>query len=530
METAASDSGDRNEGDQRVDRSPGDQRSDRLLAWGALVVAVLVRVLFLADKPFWRDEAWVATLVDEPMRAAAEGRAAPLGFLFATHVASGLPWLPAEVAYRLLPLAAGLALLPALARFATVLGASRRTGLLAMWLAAGLQPLVYYSRELKSYGFDALLAVLAPLAGLLAFGVAAGSTGARVAFAAVVVAAPWLSFAGIFAVGAVFAWGWLVWWWKGDAAHRRAWLACSAAFAASFLAVYALALGNQAGDAWMHAYWKAALAQDDSLSLPLRFLVAVVRYADVSTAYLFGEFRPVVLALSALGVWTWPRAQRGYLVFQYAATAAVCAVAVVTDHYLLASGRMLLVAAPIPLLWTAQGLHVTGRMLGRRVGRRLGAAIVVGLPVVAALTWSAQSVRHRVAPYRTDGTTFFRYDVLHDVDRVIGAGLPMIRAGEPVLIARRCTYAFRFYNRGRWPEVTTCPREDGKCDAVGRRWVKDLRGKGWILMTDEDVRTFATLLQREGGAYRVRASARGVTLWQVEGKDRSAGKKKRVTG
>ena len=31
----------------------------------ALVVAAVVRVAWLADKPFWRDEAWVAALARE---------------------------------------------------------------------------------------------------------------------------------------------------------------------------------------------------------------------------------------------------------------------------------------------------------------------------------------------------------------------------------------------------------------------------------------------------------------------------------
>ncbi|MFN2427475.1 MAG: hypothetical protein ABR587_13625, partial [Candidatus Binatia bacterium] len=109
-----------------------------VLFWAAMAVALVARVAFLADKPFWRDEAWVALLVDDPMRAAADGRAAPVGFLLLTRMASALPW-PPEVTFRLFPLACGLALLPVLWKLTLALGGSRRAAVAATWLAAGLQ-------------------------------------------------------------------------------------------------------------------------------------------------------------------------------------------------------------------------------------------------------------------------------------------------------------------------------------------------------------------------------------------------------
>jgi hypothetical protein len=492
---------------------------DRLLAIGAIVVAILARTLLLADKPFWRDEAWVALLVDDPMRAAAEGRAAPLGFLLLANLTSRLPVLSPEVAYRLLPLAAGIALVPLLGKLAASLGASRRVAIAAMWLAAGLQPFLYYSRELKSYGLDALLAVLAPLLGLAAFGGPSPSRASRAAFVVLVVVAPWVSFGGIFAVGALLAWGWLAGWWREDRAARDAWILASLAFAASFLAVYVVALGNQANDTWMHAYWKPVLRRDDSFLLPLRFVHAMGQYVTISGAYLFRGLAWAALALAVVGAWTWPRRHRSFLVFQYAMTAAVCAAAVVSDHYLLVSGRLLLVAAPLPLLAVAGGLHAIGRPLGAR----LGSVVALGLPIALALSWSAEAVAHRVGPYRTNGADFFRLDVLHDVNRMVErTRAEAIAEGLPLLVSRRCTYAFQFYDRGRWPKAEVCAREDHRCDAEALRWIAQLKGKGLVLMMEEETGWFSRQLDKVGANRRVRTRERGVRLWEVERKPKSS--------
>src|SRR4029079_14835025 len=122
--------------------------------WAAIALAVAVRVAFLADKAFWRDEAWVALLVRDPLQAATDGRAAPFGFLLLTRLVAAISPGPPEITYRLIPLAAGVAAVPLVARLALALGGSRAVALTAAWLAAGMQGLVYYSRELKSYDLD----------------------------------------------------------------------------------------------------------------------------------------------------------------------------------------------------------------------------------------------------------------------------------------------------------------------------------------------------------------------------------------
>ncbi|MFN2377029.1 MAG: hypothetical protein ABR538_10855 [Candidatus Binatia bacterium] len=497
-----------------------DSREYRLCTpgmWAAMAVAVVGRVAFLADKPLWRDEAWVALIAADPLAAAADGRAAPLGFLFLTRLVAGLGLGPPEVSYRLLPLLCGLALLPLLAMWARALGASHRVALAAVWIAAGLQPFVYYSRELKSYDIDLLLAVLAPLLGMAGFGGAAPRAGARWAFLACVCIAPWVSFGGIFAVGALLAWGWLVWLPRADAGARLAWIAASAGFLTSFAAVYALALGNQASDPWMQAYWQYHLKADRALPLPRQLAVAAWQYVDASTAYLVPVGRAAVLAVAVLGAWRWPPPGRALLLFCYVGTAAVCVAAAVMDRYLLAHGRHLLFAAPVLVLWFANGLSQIGRLLGPR----LGPALVLGLPMALSLSWTWDSVEHRLGSYRTSATHFFRLDMLHDVDAAIVEAKKLMRPDEPLLVSRRSAYAFQFYNQGRIRGATYCDRHCNAFRGITLKWLKGLDKAGWVMMSDEDAAWFLDLLVRAGFRHEPQGSARGVKLWKVEREPRS---------
>src|SRR5688572_17322562 len=129
--------------------------------WLALAAAVIVRVAWLADKPLWRDEAWVASLARDPALFFDRPlRPVPVGFLGLSALTLRVPGLPPEIALRVVPLAAGLAtviLLPVLAR---TLGARAGTASAVTWLAAGMPALVYYSRELKPYALDALATVV----------------------------------------------------------------------------------------------------------------------------------------------------------------------------------------------------------------------------------------------------------------------------------------------------------------------------------------------------------------------------------
>lgn len=475
--------------------------------WIAVLAGLVVRALFLADKPLWRDEAWVALSSAEPFAAAAAGRASPVGFLWLTRlVVSAVPLAP-EISCRLVPLAAGVAAIAALARWALSLGASRTTATVVAWLSAGVPPLVYYSRELKSYELDFLLAIVAPMAAAAAFA-RSSSAAARAVFVVIAVAAPWLSFGGIFAVGAVFAWGWIARWRDLDRGARHWWVAATVLFLVSFLVVYVIALGAQSGDRWMHQYWSFHLTADRRLWLPVRFARSLWQYASETVDYFFPASWPIAVALAVAGAGTWPRASRSQLAFLAAATACACAGAAAIDRYLLANGRLLLFAAPILLLWIAQGLVVLTERFRLR-----GAAVAAAVAI--SLWWSGEAIRWRVGEVRTRQANFFRYDVLQDVDLAIEAAARLVPRGETVLVSRKASYAFQFYYDGEPIRAAFCVRDCRGAEQLARKWLRRVKHRGWILLTDEEVRPMREILADEGFKLREGAAVRGARLWEV---------------
>lgn len=483
----------------------------RWFLWGAVALAVFVRVAFLWSKPFWRDEAWVALLVDDPMRAAADARAVPVGFLFLVRLTSAIP-LPPEITYRIVPLLCGIAVVPLIAKLATALGASRRAGVIAAWIAAGLHPFVYYSRELKSYDIDLLLAVMLPLAALRGFTGSAPSGRARAMLAAGVVAGPWVSFAGLFPIGAVLSWGWLAWWKNLGATLRRDWLACSAAFLVSFGVVYVVALGAQSTSETQYRFWDRFLVSGGPSPFFSQAAESVRRYFSITLSYPFGETKTAVLLLATLGAWSWPRAGRAYFFWLAGSMAALCLAATAMDRYLVAQGRHLLFAVPAVVLCVAQGLDA----IATRLGPRAGTVLALALPVLVSLWWTGEQIESRTKPYHSNWTRFFRYDVLHDVEGALDKVARGIPDGEPVLITNKNAYAFQFYRRGRLPQATYCERYCFDFRSKADEWLDGVNGRGWILMTDEEPSWFGKLIDKHGFTRRQRTVGSGIRLWQID--------------
>jgi hypothetical protein len=494
------------------EEDPSNERVLRWFLWGAVALAVFVRVAFLWSKPFWRDEAWVALLVDDPMRAAADARAVPVGFLFLVRLTSAIPLLPPEVTYRIVPLLCGIAVVPLIAKLATALGASRRTGVIAAWIAAGLAPFVYYSRELKSYDIDLLLAVLLPLAALRGFTGSAPSGRARAVLAASVVAGPWVSFAGLFPIGAVLSWGWLAWWKNLGSTLRRDWLLCSAAFLVSFAVAYVVALGAQSTSETQYRFWDRFLVSGGSSPFLAQAVESVRRYFSITMSYPFGELKTPVLLLATLGAWSWPRAGRAYFFWLAGSMAALCLAATVMDRYVIAQGRHLLFAVPAVVLCVAQGLDA----IAARLGRRAGMVLALALPVLVSLWWTGEQIESRTKSYHSNWTRFFRYDVLHDVEGALDKVARDIPDGDPVLVTNKNAYAFQFYRRGRLPQATYCVRYCFDFKDRADDWLDGVDGRGWILMTDEEPSWFAKLLDKHGFTRRQRTVGSGIRLWQID--------------
>lgn len=504
--------------EERPDNSPsesgcepgaGEPRALRYAAWAAIAVAVFIRVAMLSDKPFWRDEAWVALLVGDPISAVLDARAVPIGFLLLTYLTAWFPGLPAEASYRLVPLIAGIAVVPLFGALAVTLGASRRTGVIAMWLAAAMHPLVYYSRELKPYEIDVLLTLLLPL--LAVRGFLEGNARARHGLMGTLVVAPWLSFAGLFPIGGVLAWGSLVWW-KNLASHlRRDWLVCCGLFLWSFAFVYVVVLDSQSTSDVQFSFWHRYMIASDSEPVS-RAIEAVQRYVSLSTEYPFGELRWPALMLAAIGSVAWPRPHRLYLAGLAVSMAALCLAAATIDRYVVAQGRHLMFAIPVLVLWTSEGLHQGARCLGPRIGM----LAAPGIPIVVSLWWMWAQVDSRIRPYQSTRSAFFRFDILHDMDAALPAIDGVIPAGAPVLVTNWNAYAFQFYARGRLPQAEYCPRYCFDFAARAEKWMRSLEGRGYILATDEERARLGALAKKTDCAWQTSRVANGVDLWVID--------------
>ena len=502
-----------------MDTAPAP-RSRRARWWyvAALLVTVVVRCALLAEKPFWRDEAWVAMMVEgrsTPDFDQNMVRPAPAGFVVLSRITGALP-VSHEVGYRLPALIAGIALVPVLGRFASALGAPAPIPLLVVWLAAGVPALVYYSRELKPYGMDALCASLAPLLALRMTGRAGDAGGLSPSIAAaglfaLVAIAPWLTFGGQFAVGATLAWGSLRWWRGADTLTRRRWLVICAVFAVSFAAAYAHSLAAQSTSPTLKAFWRPWTLGEKPDPVAWKALVAVWRYGSLTVSYVFASAWPVLLPIAALGAATWPRSSRPFLSWLYFAPGVLAVAAALADRYLLAEGRLLLFAAPPLLLAAASGFATGGR-----VWRAHPQALALTAAVAACLAWSTAAIVHRLPPYENDLRAYFRYDTLHDVDAVLTAADTKVPPGAPAFVSLYAQRQYTYYGRGRLGDATICAEPCPQIGDVFDDWVRGLSAPGWLLLIGEESESYARRLPPLGAERRVVATARGTELWEID--------------
>jgi hypothetical protein len=438
-----------------------------------------------------------------------------VGFVAASTITGALPVRP-EVGYRLPALLAGIALVRCSGRLASALGAPAPIPLLVVWLAAGVPALVYYSRELKPYGIDALCAALAPLLALRSTGRGADGGGlspvaAAAGFIILVALAPWCTYGGQFAIGATLAWGWLCWWPGADSATRRRWLLISVVFALSFAAAYLFALGEQANSKSLNYFWRQYTFTRRPDSFTWKVLVAGFRYLSLSTTFLFAEGWPLLIPLAALGAAVWPRRGQALLLWSYAAPGALAIGAALADRYLLAKGRLVLFAAPPLLLAAAAGLDAASRRW--RAHPQMPA---IAVAVTLCLVWSATAIAHRLPPYRNDVDAYFKYDTLHDVDALLAAAERSVPPGAPLFVSMYASKSFLYYARDRFADATMCLEPCPKFGDVFDDWVRGLTGSGWVLVLDEEREGYAVRLPAQGARLRIVDRARGSELWQVE--------------
>ena len=512
-------------------REDGRGRTLSLLAWAAIATAVLLRLLFLARKPFWSDEAWVALLAQGPTGDLLATRSpTPPGFLLIVKGCTYLPWLDPEVAYRLPLIAAGIATVLLLPRLARALGASRDTALVALLLAAALPALVHYSRELKHYGLDALLATAFPLAALRFFPPRGGADlaphgrGTRALPALLAAAAPWLAYGSVFPVGATLGWGWIQAF-RSRLPGRRAWWAvASLAFACSLVVLYYFFLRRQAGNPNLQSHWRHPIQSLQEMGPVFGLGAALLRYLEVSFSYVFTGFSPAAGALAAVGLALWPREGRGTLAILAGAAAVAACAAAVTGRYVIVMGRFLLFAAPLLILMVAGGLTGISRLAAGRLAPRLARAAPLAAAAALCAFWSFRAIEQRVHPERATWPIAFRYDNLIDVPGLIARAVERRAPGEAVLVAARISRPFRLYARGRLgdAEVVRSPGDfddpAGTTAAWNRvpRWLAGVPGRGWILLAaGDESRRLREAVAAAGFTVVSRWASRGAVLLEV---------------
>ena len=128
-----------------------------ILGW-----AGFVRLWALGERPFWADEAWVATATSQlSYKQLLIQTDMPLPPFFAATVKFFGNWInPPEFGMRLVPALCGWACVPLVYLLARILRAPRSVALAAMSLMATSNIMVRWSRELKQYQVEGLCVLL----------------------------------------------------------------------------------------------------------------------------------------------------------------------------------------------------------------------------------------------------------------------------------------------------------------------------------------------------------------------------------
>jgi 4-amino-4-deoxy-L-arabinose transferase-like glycosyltransferase len=339
------------------------QRRD-LLCWALIGLGAVLRLrVYFADRSLRRDEASLTYNLLTRSVAGLFGpldreQGAPIGFLLLEKASIGLLG-DGEMALRLIPLVAGLAVLPLLFLVARRLVSSDATTLALAIVAIG-EPLVRYSAEVKQYSLDVAIA-LAILA--VALRARDGNRLWTILLGVTGVLALWLSHPAVFVlggVGASLAAGPVV---------GREWrrvgvlLLLALAWGLSFLCNDLFFLRHLRGNYRLLGFWTGSFAPFPPHNLSeLRWYVTT----------LFDIFRdPVGLPASGLAVLAffvgvvelWRKDSKGWGMLMAPVGLALMASALRKYPF---AGRLILFTAPLLALVVAEGLSSIGRAPDRR--------------------------------------------------------------------------------------------------------------------------------------------------------------------
>lgn len=389
----------------------------RRLVGFALVLGALLRLAqYAVNRSLWLDEGLlVSNFLNRSWAGLFEpfhrGQTSPIGFLALEKLAVAALGR-SEYALRLVPLLAGLATLVLLPRVARRF-VTRAALPLAVALVALAPFLVYYSSEVKQYGFDALSSLLL-LA--LAHDLARRPRDRRLlaAFCAAGVAAVWLSQPTVFVLagtGTVLGLRALR---RGDRRTVAVLAGIAAAWVASFAGAYLAARHQLEDPVYMKAFWRtgffplAPRTLQEWTWIP-RMLLARPFREPMGIMGLDTSPLSVVTTAAAMGVFAcgfaWMRRHRRLRLALLLAPAGFALAASAAHVYpfaseFLSSGRVLVFLLPSLAFVMAEGVASLPRLFPRRAGRAAVAAAsaLVLLPAAAYAALSVPHLRSEVKP------------------------------------------------------------------------------------------------------------------------------------
>jgi hypothetical protein len=352
------------------------------LAWALAAVGVSLRIIrYAANRSLWLDEAFLAEsvltctvrqLLTEPLL---HWQAAPVGFLFLEKLAVNLLGT-SEYALRLVPLIAGITSVPLFAAVARRL-LPPAGGLAALALFACLEPLVYYSAEVKQYAVDVACALGIVFCTLRVLEVPR-NFGRLVALGALGAAAIFLSHASMFVLAAMAA-----------LAVRLAPLGI--VWLSLFAVNYLLFLRTLTRHSGLSSYWAGGYMPWDASALPWLARTLYSVYTDYGSMWLPLPF--VAIGATALGAaWMWRENRRALSVCTLPILLTLAAAML---HRYPFSGRLILFLVPLVILLIGAGVQAVLdlRMRAQRVIAGALIAVILGPSVGLALYYVARPGR-----------------------------------------------------------------------------------------------------------------------------------------
>lgn len=400
--------------------APADEaaraRRRRLAGFALLLGALLRLAQYAVNRSLWLDEGLlVSNFLDRSWAGLLQpfhrGQTSPLGFLALEKLAVAALGR-SEYALRLVPLLAGLATLALLPRVARRF-ATRAALPLAVALVALAPFLVYYSSEVKQYGFDALWSlVLLALAHDLAR--RPGDGRLLAAFLAAGVASVWFSQPAVFVLagtGSVLGLRALR---RGDRRTAALLAATAAAWVASFAGAYLVSRHQLEDPLYMKAFWRtgflplAPRTLQEWTWIPRMLLTRPFR-EPMGIMGLDRSPLSIVTTAAAMGAFAcgfaWMRRHRRLRLALLLAPAGFALAASAARVYpfaseFLSSGRVLVFLLPSLAFVMAEGVASLPRLFPRRAGRRAMAAAsaLVLLPAAAYAALSVPHLRSEVKP------------------------------------------------------------------------------------------------------------------------------------